>query len=117
MASAEQWNDSDFAAEVTAARIQGPRAVAILLLFGVVLFFVAAIAWAWWAEIDEVTRGQGTVIPSSQVQVIQNLEGGILKKILVREGEMVEAGQILLRTLAVTSHRVHVQIALDVLER
>jgi len=97
MASAEQWNDSDFAAEVTAARIQGPRAVAILLLFGVVLFFAAAIAWAWWAEIDEVTRGQGTVIPSSQVQVIQNLEGGILKEILVREGEMVEAGQILLR--------------------
>ena len=97
MASAEQWNDSDFAAEVTAARIQGPRPVAILLLFGVVLFFVAAITWAWWAEIDEVTRGQGTVIPSSQVQVIQNLEGGILKEILVREGEMVEAGQILLR--------------------
>ena len=97
MASAEQWNDSDFAAEVTAARIQGPRGVAILLLFGVVLFFVAAITWAWWAEIDEVTRGQGTVIPSSQVQVIQNLEGGILKEILVREGEMVEAGQILLR--------------------
>ncbi len=97
MASAEQWNDSDFAAEVTAARIQGPRPVAILLLFGVVLFFVAAITWAWWAEIDEVTRGQGTVIPSSQVQVIQNLEGGILEKILVKEGDMVEAGQILLR--------------------
>lgn len=97
MANAEQWNDSDFAAEVTAARIQGPRPVAILLLFGVILFFAAAITWAWWAEIDEVTRGQGTVIPSSQVQVIQNLEGGILKEILVREGEMVEAGQILLR--------------------
>ncbi len=97
MASAEQWSDSDFAAEVTAAKIQGPRPVAILLLFGVVLFFAAAIAWAWWAEIDEVTRGQGTVIPSSQVQVIQNLEGGILKAILVREGEMVKAGQVLLR--------------------
>ena len=97
MANAEQWNDSDFAAEVTAARIQGPRPVAILLLFGVILFFAAAITWAWWAEIDEVTRGQGTVIPSSQVQVIQNLEGGILKEILVREGDIVEAGQILLR--------------------
>jgi len=97
MANAEQWNDSDFAAEVTAARIQGPRVVAILLLFGVILFFAAAIAWAWWAQIDEVTRGQGTVIPSSQVQVIQNLEGGILKAILVKEGELVEAGQILLR--------------------
>ncbi len=66
-------------------------------MFGVISFFAAAITWAWWAEIDEVTRGQGTVIPSSQVQVIQNLEGGILKEILVREGDMVEAGQILLR--------------------
>jgi adhesin transport system membrane fusion protein len=97
MASAEQWSDSDFAAEVTAARIQGPRPVAILLLVFIVLFFVVAITWAWWAEIDEVTRGQGTVIPSSQVQVIQNLEGGILKEILVKEGEMVAAGQVLLR--------------------
>jgi adhesin transport system membrane fusion protein len=93
----ERWTDADFASEVTAARMQGPSWVAILLLFSITLFFVAAITWAWWAEIDEVTRGQGTVIPSSQVQVIQNLEGGILKKILVREGEMVEAGQILLR--------------------
>ncbi len=93
----ERWTDADFASDVTAARMQGPSGVAILLLFSVTLFFVAAITWAWWAEIDEVTRGQGTVIPSSQVQVIQNLEGGILKKILVKEGDMVEAGQILLR--------------------
>ncbi len=97
MPKSAQWNDTDFASEVTAAQIQGPRPVAVLLLIFVILFFGAAIGWAWWAEIDEVTRGQGTVIPSSQVQVIQNLEGGILKQILVREGEMVEAGQIILR--------------------
>ncbi|MFQ5618005.1 MAG: HlyD family type I secretion periplasmic adaptor subunit [Rhodospirillales bacterium] len=97
MASTEQWSDADFASEVTAAQVRGPRPVAILLLIFIVLFFVAAVTWAWWAEVDVVTRGQGTVIPSSQVQVIQNLEGGILKKILVKEGDMVEAGQILLR--------------------
>jgi adhesin transport system membrane fusion protein len=97
MAKADQWNDADFASEVTAARIHGPRVVAMLLLFFVVLFFAAAITWAWWAEVDEVTVGQGTIIPSSQVQVIQNLEGGILKEIMVREGELVDAGQVLLR--------------------
>ena len=53
--------------------------------------------WASWAEIDEVTRGQGKVIPSKSVQLIQSLEGGILEEIRVEEGQRVEAGQILLR--------------------
>ena len=48
------------------------------------------------AVLDEVVRGSGKVIPSSQVQMVQNLEGGIVKEIRVREGEVVEAGQVLL---------------------
>jgi len=87
----------DFANEVTAAELQGPRPVARIILMLIVLFFAAAFWWAKNATLDEVTRGQGVVIPSSQVQVVQNLEGGILKEILVREGEMVDVGQILLR--------------------
>lgn len=53
--------------------------------------------WASWAEIDEVTRGQGKVIPSKSVQIIQSLEGGILEEIYVEEGQKVEAGQDLVR--------------------
>lgn len=53
--------------------------------------------WASWAEIDEVTRGQGKVIPSKSVQMIQSLEGGILEEFFVEEGQHVEAGQTLLR--------------------
>ncbi|MCK5547082.1 MAG: HlyD family type I secretion periplasmic adaptor subunit, partial [Rhodospirillaceae bacterium] len=49
------------------------------------------------AEIDRITIGSGKVIPSSQIQIIQNLEGGILSKMLVREGNDVKAGQILMR--------------------
>jgi adhesin transport system membrane fusion protein len=49
------------------------------------------------AVLDVVARGQGKVIPSSRIQVIQNLEGGIMADILVREGEIVEKGQVLIR--------------------
>ncbi|EJE4701868.1 TPA: HlyD family type I secretion periplasmic adaptor subunit, partial [Vibrio parahaemolyticus] len=55
-----------------------------------------AIGWASWAQIDQVTVGQGKVIPSSQIQVVQNLEGGLVKEILVKEGQLVKKGQQLL---------------------
>ena len=70
---------------------------ASLLLWLMALFIAAAIAWAYWAELDELVRGDGEIIPSSQRQVVQNLEGGIVSEILVREGDLVEAGQVLLR--------------------
>jgi len=55
------------------------------------------LVWANFAVLDEVTRGQGTVIPSSKTQIIQNLEGGILAEILVQEGDIVEPNDILVR--------------------
>lgn len=67
------------------------------ILWVVVAVILIFIAWASWAEIDEVTRGEGRVIPLTRLQKIQSLEGGILDKMLVREGEMVEVGQPLLR--------------------
>lgn len=97
MSSKIEWSDADFASDVAAARIQGPSPKSLLLLFGVIAFFVAAYIWADNAILDEVTRGDGKVIPSSQIQVIQNLEGGILKELLVREGQVVEVGQTLVR--------------------
>jgi len=97
MSNKVEWNDSDFASDVVAAKMQGPNPRSMLLLIGVFAFFISAYIWADNAILDEVTRGNGTVIPSSQIQVIQNLEGGILKELLVREGEIVEKGQILLR--------------------
>jgi adhesin transport system membrane fusion protein len=68
---------------------------------GLLLWIVAAVialflVWAYFAVLDEVVRGTGKVIPSSQVQVIQNLEGGIVEQIHVREGEVIEAGQVLI---------------------
>ncbi|MGZ9006482.1 MAG: HlyD family type I secretion periplasmic adaptor subunit, partial [Burkholderiales bacterium] len=68
-----------------------------LLLAAIVLFFVLAVAWAAYFEIEEVARGDGRVITQSQVQVITNLEGGIISEILVREGDAVKKGDPLIR--------------------
>lgn len=67
------------------------------ILWLVLLLLVFAIIWAANSEIEEVTRGEGRVIPSRQIQVVQNLEGGILSEILVNVGQVVEKDQLLLK--------------------
>ena len=67
------------------------------ILYAVAVTMVGLIAWSALAKIDEVTRGQGKVIPSRQVQVIQSQDGGVVTEILVREGDFVEKGQLLVR--------------------
>ncbi|EGR3301301.1 HlyD family type I secretion periplasmic adaptor subunit [Vibrio parahaemolyticus] len=89
-------DELDFVDDKTAALLLNPPNSARLMLWVMVLFFVAAIGWASWAQIDQVTVGQGKVIPSSQIQVVQNLEGGLVKEILVKEGQLVKKGQQLL---------------------
>jgi adhesin transport system membrane fusion protein len=76
--------------------ITGSRRIsANLLLIAIVVFFAVALAWAANAPLDESVRGSGKVIPSTEIKRIQNFEGGIVKEILVREGESVTKGQIL----------------------
>ena len=58
---------------------------------------IAFIVWASLAEIDEITRGDGKVIPYGQNKIIQNLEGGIVESILVEEGQIVKAGEVILK--------------------
>jgi membrane fusion protein, adhesin transport system len=68
-----------------------------LVVRAALLVLVLLLAWAAWAEVDEVTRGDARVVPSRQLQVVQSLDGGVVAEILVREGDVVEAGQLLLR--------------------
>lgn len=93
----QQPNDTEFMSEVSAATIESAHNSGHILLVVSALFFILAAWWANETELDEVTRGEGKVVPSSKVQVIQNLEGGILAEVLVAEGEVVEKGQVLLR--------------------
>jgi adhesin transport system membrane fusion protein len=90
-------DDLDFMPDVHAAtRHRGRRFAYILTLLSVVFFAVMGV-WAHYAVLDEVTRGEGTIVPSSRTQVIQNLEGGILAEIQVHEGDIVERGDVLVR--------------------
>ena len=61
------------------------------------LLVVAFVVWAYFSNVEEVTRGQGSVIPSSREQVIQSLDPGVLAALTVKEGDLVEAGQVLVR--------------------
>lgn len=83
--------------EVNKALIEDAPRIVRLTIWGVIAFFAFLIIWACFAPIDEVTRGEGKAIPSSKVQKIQNLEGGIVAEIFAKEGAIVEVGEPLLR--------------------
>jgi len=69
----------------------------VLLFFLIIVFFISAITWAFFAEIDELARGSGKVIPSEKIQTIQSLDGGIISDILVSEGDTIKRGQALMK--------------------
>jgi adhesin transport system membrane fusion protein len=89
--------DLDYAADASAAILAERSPARQALIWAVFLCVVSALVWAYFANIDEVVKGSGKVIPSNQVQIVQNLEGGIVDRLLVREGDVVAPGQILLR--------------------
>ena len=82
--------------EDTVTRIK-PRAASSLLLWIIVAFVVAFFVWAALTELDRTVRGQGRVVPSSQLQIVSNLEGGVVQDILVRAGQNVRRGDELIR--------------------
>ncbi|MBN1684464.1 MAG: HlyD family type I secretion periplasmic adaptor subunit [Gammaproteobacteria bacterium] len=86
-------SEYSFQVEQTPFKITGTLAHMILWLTA--LFFILMLSWAYLAKIDEITRAPGKVIPSQKIQIIQNLEDGIIKEILVREGQIVDKNQIL----------------------
>lgn len=88
--------DPELATDIrTTLLVQNPRG-GRLIVWLVFLFFFTFLVWASLSEIDEVTRGNGKVIPSRQIQVVQNMEGGILSKLLVHVGDVVEKDQLIL---------------------
>ncbi len=97
------WNE-----EADLALLEQQPLKAKKILYCILAILIAALVWAYFAKVDEVTRGEGKVIPSRQVQVIQSLDGGIVSEILIREGELVKVGTPLIKideTRAVSSLR------------
>lgn len=74
-----------------------PSRGANLMLWVILAFFVIAIAWAGLTKIDRTVRAEGRVVPSSKLQVVSNLEGGVIEQILVKSGQEVKKGDILVR--------------------
>ena len=89
--------DRKYLSDINAAVLFGVPVKYHFLSIIMISFIVIAIYWAKHAMLDEVTRGTGKVVPAIQIQTVQNLEGGILTKIYVDEGSLVEKGQRLMR--------------------
>lgn len=87
--------DIEFMDSLSAAVLSDSPAKTNILLYAVALVVGSLIVWANYAQLDERTQGIGRLIPSRQIQVVQNLEGGIIKEIKVIEGDAVKKGQIL----------------------
>lgn len=87
----------DWVLEAEWSRIMQTPVKARGLLYLVTLVLFLLVVWSYFAEIDEVAKGDGKVIPSQQLQVLQSYDGGIVQEILVREGQTVKAGQVLLK--------------------
>lgn len=90
-------DDVEFMSELEAAANLRPSRAAGFFLFAVLGLFVWLVVWAAISEVDERVRGVGQVMPSSDIQVVQSLDPGILTEILVQEGDKVSKGQIMLR--------------------
>lgn len=90
-------NDLELASEYDAALRRGAPRGAVISLLLIAVMILSFLTWASWAKLDEVTRGEGRVIPSSKTQLVQSLEGGIVKELLVRTGDKVSKGDVLAR--------------------
>ena len=90
-------HDTAYMRSLSAAVVQRSPQHLLWIVAIIFVFAMAALIWMAWADVDVVVRGNGKVIPASQVQVVQSLEGGVVTDIHVREGDLVKASQPLLK--------------------
>ncbi len=95
--SREEIEVVDFATDADVAMLRQEPLRARVLLRSIGIVFAIFLLWAAIAQLDEVTRGDGKVIPSRQLQVLQSIDGGLVSEILVKEGDVVQANQLLIK--------------------
>lgn len=93
----ELWHDGDFMDDVRQATLRGANPAAQLLFYTMLTFLGLFFLWAALAPLDEISHGQGQVIPSGKIQAVGSPAGGVVEEILVHAGQIVEIGQPLVR--------------------
>lgn len=95
----EQIAEQDIAymSSLSQAALEKPTVRSQMVVWVILLVIIWLIVWANYAELDKIVRGEGKVVPSSQIQIIQNLEGGIVEDLYIHPGDKVKKGQILLK--------------------
>lgn len=91
------FDDTPYMRESAAAMMEGPRYFTHWILWATFAFVGLGCIWASLATLDEFTVAEGKIIPSSRVQTVQNLEGGIVAEIMVHPGDVVKKDQVLMR--------------------
>jgi len=94
---ARDVQETEFMDQLEAATRLKPSKASNIMLWSITAMIVLFIVWANVARIEELTRGQGQIVPTKEIQVVQSLEGGILQELLVGQGDRVTKGQILMR--------------------
>lgn len=89
--------DQMFMSSLSQASLEKPTVRSQILVWIILFVVIWLVIWANYAELDKIVRGDGKVVPSSQIQVIQNLEGGIVEEIFYRSGDKVKQGDILIK--------------------
>ena len=91
------WNDGDYMDDVRQATLRGAHPAARMLFYTLLIFILAFFIWASLAPLDEISHGQGNVIPSGKVQAVGSPSGGVVEQIFVHAGQIVEPGAPLVR--------------------
>ena len=90
-------DDTNWQAQVREVTDSQKPMRAKVILYVIALTMTAFVLWAAFAQVDEITRGEGKVIPSMQMQVIQAVDGGVVEEVLIAEGDQVKKGDLLIR--------------------
>ena len=93
----ENKDDVGFVNSLYGHAYDEPKLKIDLLFLSIIIIIAGLIVWAMIAEVDEMARGEGKVIPSHKIQKVQNLDGGLVSEILIRSGEHVSKGQALMK--------------------
>ena len=87
----------DFAPSILAIQARPASPLPRVMLYTLLTLFVLIVLWAIFGKVDVVAVAQGKLVPQSYLKIVQPAEAGIVKEILVKEGDTVAQGQILMR--------------------